>query len=88
MVRAAIGLKEGVNAKSKYEVLERSIDEQGRISYHRRAMLSPDKAHIWDNRCMASEEEAENADLHYTSFRITQGSAANLYPGMLIREVR
>lgn len=88
VVRAAIGLKEGVNPKSKYEVLERTMDEQGRISYHRRALLTPDDALIWDNRCMATEEEAENADLHYTSFRITQGSAGNLYPGMLLREVR
>ena len=88
IVRAHIGLKEGVNPKSKYEVLERRRNDDGTIVYERRATLVPDKDLIWDNRCMAVEEMADNAELGATSFRITQGNADNLYRGMILREIR
>lgn len=88
IVKAHIGLKEGVNPKSKYEVLERRRAEDGTISYERRAVLVPDKDRIWDNRCMAVEEMADNAELGATSFRITSGNEASLYRGMLLREIR
>lgn len=81
-----IGLKEGVSAQSKYEVLERIIDGD-KIRYVRRAIISPKKDAIWDNRYMAKEEKAKNANLEYTTF-IIQSQLAPLYAGMLVREIK
>ncbi len=85
-VYAQIGMKEGVSANSKYEVLERKENAEGEISYRRVGVLKPIKDKIWDNRCMATEEGAENATLKYTTFDIVSG--LGFYPGMLIREIR
>ena len=87
-VEVQIGLKEGVNEKSKYEVLERVFGKDGQFSYVRRATIQPVIGSIWDNRFMAVEEEAENATLGATRFKITSGNASSLYPGMLVREIR
>lgn len=80
-----IGLKEGVKASSKYEVLERKEDADGKISYVRKGIIKPISGKIWDNRCMASEEQADCADLMATTFEKVSG--ADLYPGMLVREI-
>ena len=87
-VHAAIGLKEGVSPKSKYEVLERKRAEDGTISYERKAVLVPEKDLIWDNRCMAVEEVADNATIGFTTFKVTQGNPNNLYRGMILREIK
>ena len=81
-----IGLKEGVEPTSKYEVLERREDEEGRITYHRKGIIRPVKDRIWDNRCMATEEQADGAGLGFTTFEKVSGS--DFYPGMLVREIR
>lgn len=44
------------------------------------------KTQIWDNRCMAIEEEAEGANLGFTVFEKVSGD--DIYPGMLIREIK
>ena len=87
-VEVQIGLKEGVNEKSKYEVLERVFDKDGQVSYVRRATIQPISDAIWDNRFMAVEEEAANATLGATRFKITSGMASSVYAGMLVREIR
>ena len=81
-----IGMKEGVSEKSKFEILEVSIDDEGRTRYKRVGTAKPVDGKIWDNRYMAVEEEAEGANLHATTFEITRGK--NIYPGMLIREIK
>ena len=81
-----IGLKEGVSANSKYEVVERVEDANGNISYHRKGVIKPVAKQIWDNRYMAVEEEAVNANLNYTTFEVVSGSG--FYPGMLVREIK
>lgn len=83
-VWAKIGLKEGVKTGQKYEVLERVIDDQGRISYRRRGVIKPIARKIWDNRCYAFQEGSDYAGLDHTTFKIVSGG--NFYPGMLIRE--
>ena len=55
-VQVQIGLKEGVNNKSEYEVLMSVMDENGKRSYKRVAMLKPDPEKIWDNRFGALDE--------------------------------
>lgn len=83
---AKIGMKEGVSASSKYEVLEQEFSENGTIEYNRVGEIVPVPNKIWDNRYMAMEENAIGADLNETTFRIISGK--NLHPGMLIREIK
>ncbi len=84
-ITAKIGRKEGVDEKHRYEVLERREDENGRTVYVRMGIIRPVAGEIWDNRYMALEEEAENAELSATTFEVVRGG--NFYPGMLIREI-
>lgn len=85
-VFAKIGLKEGVSPDSKYEVLERVENAEGTAKYKRVGTLKPVKEKIWDNRYMAMEDGAVNADLGGTYFKVTSGH--DLYSGLLIREIK
>lgn len=85
-ILAQIGLKEGVSPDSKYEVIERVEDADGNISYQRKGIIQPEERQIWDNRYMAVEEEATNANLNFTTFKVISGSG--FYPGMLLREIK
>lgn len=85
-VRLFIGLKEGVTSKSKYEVLRRELKD-GRLKYTRVATLTPVAGQIWDNRYMAKEEEAENANLGFSTFKVNNPTA-EILPGMLVREIK
>ena len=83
---AQIGKKEGITEKSRFEVLEVRV-KNGRTEYKRVAELRPTKSNqIWDNRFMAVEEKAEGATLGYTTFKKISGG--DIYPGMLIREIK
>lgn len=83
-ITAPIGLKEGIDISTKFEVLE-ARDNGGKVAYHRVGVVKPVAGRIWDNRFMASEEGAANADLNATSFRTESGSG--FATGMLIREI-
>lgn len=85
-VLAKIGLKEGVSEDSKYEVLERVEEADGTFKYKKVGMIKPIKKKIWDNRYKALEDGQPNADLGYTTFKVTNGH--DFYPGLLIREVK
>lgn len=81
-----IGLKEGVNPNSTYEVLQREY-KNGKLVYRRMATLKPKEDMIWDNRYMAVEEQAPNAELGYTTFTVNN-PIGEIVPGMLVREVK
>jgi hypothetical protein len=83
---AKVGLKEGVSLNSKYEVLEIRRNEKGKTVYKRVGIVKPIANRIWDNRYMAIEEEADNANLNETTFAIVSGT--NFAPGMLLREIK
>ena len=86
-VTAKIGMKEGVTAKSKYEILVPVFDEAtGKFKYNRKGTLKPDPKKIWDNRYMANDEQAVGSELNATTFKITGG--VEILPGMLIREIK
>ena len=85
-VLAKIGLKEGVSEDSKYEVLERVESADGTFKYKKVGTIKPIKRKIWDNRYKALEDGQPNADLGYTTFKVTQGH--DFYPGLLIREIK
>lgn len=82
---AYIGMKEGVNAKSKFEVLEVVEQENGTRKYNRVGVIEPIPNLIWDNRFMAAEEGATGATLGCTTFRKVSGKEFS--KGMLIREM-
>ena len=82
---AKIGVKEGVNEESKYEVLE-VLEDDGLTKYKRVGIIKPSKRKIWDNRYLAEfEKENENSTLKATEFEKVSGG--DFYPGMLIREI-
>lgn len=83
-ITVPIGRKEGLQADSKFEVLEMQ-EKDGKVKYHRVAVVKPVANRIWDNRFMADSEGAVNANLGSTTFVKTSGG--NIYPGMLIREI-
>lgn len=85
-LKCEIGLKEGVTEKSRYEVLEAVMNDQGHIEYKRQGIIRPVKGKIWDNRFMAIEERADNASLGFTTFEKVSGG--DFYQGMLIRELK
>ena len=96
-----IGLKEGINERSRFAVLETIETPEGRLTYKKVGEIAPVKGQIWDNRFMAAEEAAEiryageknkdedaeggNPDLTATMFKKISGITP--YPGLLIREV-
>lgn len=83
---AKIGLKEDIDEKSRFEVLEAVEDNNGRIRYRRVGVVKPVKGKIWDNRFMAEfEEENEGSTRTETEFEVVSGSG--FYPGMLLREI-
>lgn len=100
-VDVQIGLKEGVNEKSRYSVLMPVEDELGRISYEKIGQLKPIKGKIWDNRfgaledaeALASDKDAKadedaeggNAYLSATTFKIVTGGD-RIVQGCLVRE--
>lgn len=82
---AYIGMKEGVTAKSKFEVLETVELENGTHKYNRVGVIEPIENLIWDNRFMAVEEGAQGGTLGCTTFRTVSGK--DFAKGMLIREM-
>ena len=102
-VDVKIGLKEGVNSKSVYNVLQEVQDEEGNISYKVIGTIVPIEGKIWDNRFGALEEaealkadpdakqseEAKegNAYLTATTFKVRSGNSAN-FIGCVVREAK
>lgn len=84
-IKVAIGMKEGVNENSEYEVLEPQ-EKNGKIEYKRIGIIQPVKDKIWDNRFMALEEGAYGADLDATTFTVKSGSTP--YEGLLVRQLK
>ena len=84
-ITAFVGMKEGVTAKTKFEVLEVVELENGKHKYNRVGVIQPIENLIWDNRFMAVEEGAQGATLGYTTFRKVSGQEFS--KGMLIREM-
>ena len=85
-LKAYVGMKEDINEKSRYEVLEAVPDERGVTTYKRVGIIKPIKDKIWDNRFMADEEKTTEAALDGTYFEVVSGK--DFYPGMLIRETK
>ena len=82
---AKIGMKEGIDEGSKFQVVQRIQDpETGKTKYKYVATVKAKKGAIWDNRYNAVLEEADGATLPYTTFTKTAGG--EILPGMLLIE--
>lgn len=79
---AKIGLKEGVSAKSVFEVLEQQLNEDGIPQYVSVGLVKVDDSFpIWDNR-YGADVENPNITTDKTYFKKISGK--DLYPGMLL----
>lgn len=82
---AHIGMKEGIEPKDKYEVLERAIDPKtGRTIYRSKGTITVVKDHIWDNRYMADQEPDHDSSINETYFE----GKGDYYNGLLIRQIK
>ena len=79
---AKIGLKEGLNEKSIFDVLEQQIDENGIPKYVNVGVLKVDTSFpIWDNRYGA---DVENPITTTDKTYFKKVSGKDFYPGMLL----
>lgn len=79
---AKIGLKEGLNDKSVFDVLEQQMDENGIPKYVNVGVIKVDTTFpIWDNRYGADVENPNNTT-DKTYFKKISGK--DFYPGMLL----
>ena len=86
-ITAFIGMKEGVNEKTQFEVLERTYNEKkGVYSYKRVGKLGVDKKRIWDNRYTLIDDEAKGQELIDRTY--LTGNIKGLAPGMLLRQIK
>lgn len=87
---AKIGLKEGLEAGDKYEVLEQVYNEKtNKTEYKKVGELKVSKNQIWDNRFGADEELKEKGE-EAQAFTETlfEGSVSKAQPGMLLRQIK
>lgn len=82
---ADVGIKEGINDQTRFEVLEPEYNDEGRLYYKRQGIIRPIKGRIKDNRYMVDTQESAGVLLEATEFEIVSGR--DFTPGMLIREL-
>ena len=92
-ITAFIGLKEGVTAKTEFEVLERTYNKKKEIyEYKKVGKLKVDKKRIWDNRYTLIDEGSNIVGKGKNATTIDRtyltGSASKIAPGMLLRQIR
>jgi hypothetical protein len=83
---AKIGLKEGLEAGDKFEVLEQVQDANGKIQYVRKGIIYVDGNNIWDNRYTIEELAAMGKSAPQNQVTFFRGGTGYA-PGMLIRQI-
>ena len=82
-VVAPIGIKEGVSAKKKYNIMQCTMTKEGRTVYTMVDANVKADGTIWDNRYAVGEEnEAEEQESKGTQFKTKK----EVFPGMLLIE--
>ena len=79
---AKIGLKEGLEAGDKFQVLEQTINSEGKTYYKPLGVIKVDGDQIWDNCYMAGEVNPSNKN-GYTLFK----GDRNYSSGLLIKQI-
>lgn len=88
-VTAAIGMKEGLEAGDKYEILEKNVDSKtGKTVYKRVGTVKVSDDQIWDNRFMAGEERELTGTVQNFTATKFDGGGKDLYPGLLLRQIK
>lgn len=92
-ITAFIGMKEGVNEKTQFEVLERTFNEKkGVYGYKRVGKLGVDNKRIWDNRYTLIDDGANTVGNGKNQEIIDRtyltGDIKGLAPGMLLRQIK
>lgn len=82
-ITAQIGLKEGLESGDRFEVLEQTLDANGKTGFNKVGVIKVGKS-IWDNRYMADQDPKNEGQPKYTTF--TKVSGGTFYPGMLIKQ--
>ena len=82
-ITAQIGLKEGLEAGDKFEVLEQTLDANGKTGFTKVGVIKVGKS-IWDNRYMADQDPKNEGQAKFTTF--SKVSGGTFYPGMLIKQ--
>ncbi len=86
---APIGMKEGVNSKTRFDVFQVVEDKDGVRKFENVGSVKPVKGYIWDNRYMADFGKGSykgNTYIDGTYFKQINGG--KLKPGMLLREAK
>ncbi len=81
---AKIGTKEGLEKGDKYEVLEQTVNKEGKTEYKRKAVIKVNPKKIWNNSFAADDDEDHTQEIDKTHF---SGKGKGLYSGMLIRQI-
>jgi hypothetical protein len=83
---AKIGLKEGVTTKTKFEILEQQLTDEGILELVKVGTTKVDSKYpIWDNR-FGADEENPNQETDKTYFKALSGK--DFAPGMLLRQIK
>lgn len=92
-ITAFIGLKEGINKKSKFEVLMKEYNpSNNKYRYKKVGSIKVDKARIWDNRYTIEGANFKDEDSSIANENVDRtyfiGDSKDLAPGMLIRQIK
>jgi len=88
-LKARIGVKEGVEKNSRFEVMEQILGDDGKTTYKRVGMVRVNPRYpIWDNSYTPEEYEAlkQAGKLPANEYTVFKG-VGNFYPGMLIKQI-
>jgi hypothetical protein len=83
---AFIGMKEGLEEGDKFDVLEQTVNKEGRTVYEKIGVIKANKP-VWDNRYMAGDEVAlkeGEKPIDRSTFKKVSGK--EFYPGLLIKQ--
>jgi hypothetical protein len=84
---AKIGLKEGLEDGDKFDVLQQTVDKDGKTVYEKIGVVKADKP-IWDNRYMAGEDAppAKEGEKPQDRTIFKKVSGKDFYPGLLLKQ--
>ena len=93
IITSFIGLKEGVNKKSQFEVLMKEyIPSKNKYRYKKVGSIKVDKNKIWDNRYTIEGISFKDDDSSIANENVDRtyfiGNTKDMAPGMLIRQIK
>ncbi len=92
-ITAYVGLKEGVDTKTQFEVLLKEYyPEKNKYRYKTISKIKVDKKRIWDNRYSIEGVKVKDKEGSIANENVDRtyfiGNTEDLAPGMLIRQIK